>query len=299
MVRIRRLALAAAVAVAAFSAGTAAPAQALQHLTVEAFTLGSDVGRPQVGVPFALVVTLRVRERVTRIDNLELPLLAQLDLLGDERRITSGQNGSQYVETISVVAHQSGVLDIGAARLQAVDARDGRAKQYSTNGLTLRVVAGAAAPLGRAETFTAAALRLIVETLLWIVGTLCAIAVVVLLFRRRSAATLPTPVPAMQSPPPSPPQPALRSEREQMQDALTVLRAERTRAAALRVRSAVWRMVGASDGETLADVLHRSRAADEPTRTLLGALERAGFTYDTDLSPAIDDACDALERYIA
>jgi hypothetical protein len=283
-----------------FCAGTAAPAQALQRLTVEAFALAADVGRPQVGVPFHLVVTLRVRERVTRIDNLELPLLAQLELLGDERRITSGPKGSQYVETISVVAHQTGSLVIGAATLQAVDARDGRAKQYSTNGLTLRVDAGTLAPLGRGETFAAAAFRLTVEAMLWIVGTLCAIAVVVLLFRRRSATALPSPAPTTQTPPPPPPpQPALRSEREQMQDALTVLRAERTRGAALRVRSAVWRMVGASDGETLADVLHRSRAVDEPTHTLLRALERAGFTHDADLSPAIDDACDALERYIA
>ena len=41
-------------------------------------------------MPFHLIVTLRVRERVTRIDNLELPLLAELELLGDERETQSG-----------------------------------------------------------------------------------------------------------------------------------------------------------------------------------------------------------------
>jgi hypothetical protein len=63
----------------------------------------------------------------------------------------------------------------------------------------------------------------------------------------------------------------------------------------IRVRHVVREMVGADDAETLADVLAKAKG-DEPLRTLLRALERAAFTYDSDLQPAIDAALAQLER---
>ena len=300
MVRIRRLAAPLAVIVAltaVLGASTAARAQTLAQLTVESFQLASDAGRPQVDVPFHLVVTLHVRERVGRIDNLELPSLAELELLGDERALQSSTDGTRYQETISVVAHHAGEYVIAPATLQAIDARDHRAKQYSSNGLRLQVVGSPAAPLANGIGYAAAASWLMLRLTLWILGTLAAIAIVVLLFRRRAAQPLPPPAPPDPSPPRAPI--AERSQRDQMADALAVLRAERTRATAIRVRAAVWRMVGAPDGETLADVLHRPEAANRPMREVLRALERAAFTYDGDVVPAIDDACDTLERYLA
>ncbi|MEO6834437.1 MAG: hypothetical protein ABI231_00800 [Candidatus Tumulicola sp.] len=302
MVRIRRLAaaLAAALAVATVgSAGAAARAQTLQRLTVHSFTLAGDTGQPRVDVPFHLVVTLHVRERVTAIDNLELPILAELELLGDERALASGSNGTLYRETIAVVAHHSGDIVIGPARLQAIDARDRRPKQYSSNGLTLHV-AGAAAPvLAIGGDFAAGAMRFTFQLALVVFGTLCAVAIVVLLFRRRAGGASPPPPIAAVVPDPVPRLAVARSPRDQLRDALTVLRAEPTRATAVRIRGVVWRMVGASDGETLADVLQRPEAAGAPMRELLRALERGAFTHDADLAPAIDGACDALERYIA
>ncbi len=89
----------------------------------------------------------------------------------------------------------------------------------------------------------------------------------------------------------------VRSRRQEIEDALTVLRAEGTRVAAVRVRTAVWRMVGASEGETLADVLRRPQTNDPVQRRLLIALERSAFTYDDDLRAAINDACAALASY--
>ncbi len=65
----------------------------------------------------------------------------------------------------------------------------------------------------------------------------------------------------------------------------------------MRVRAAVWRTIGASEGATLADVLRRPGSDEVPLRDVLIALERSAFTYDADLSPAIEDACGALERY--
>jgi hypothetical protein len=277
---------AAALALGAALLARPASAQALAKLTVESFTQSSDTTRPQSDVPFRLIVTLRVRERINRIANLELPILADLELLGDERETVSGPRGSQYRETVTVVAHHSGTIAIAPATLQAIDARDGRAKQWYSNGLTLIVSGGASAPPVRLRTLA-----------LWFAG-LCLALVLAWLFRRRPTLPLPAPQPA---PTVAPAQlavaPRARSRRDQLQDALTVLCAEQSRAAAVRVRAAVWRMLGAGDGETLGDLL-RHVSPNGTMRELLIALERSAFTYDDDLSAAIDDACSALEREI-
>ncbi len=296
MVPIRRLA-AALIGLAAFALAARATghAQALQRLTVQSFALSADTDKPQVDVPFHLIVVLRVRERVTTVENLELPILAELELRGDERRLENGPAGTTYRETIAVVAHRGGTLAIGPAVLQAVDARDRRPKQYSTNGLTLTVTGSSAPQPGTENPLTSVA-RFAVRLALWIGGLVCAVVVVVLIFRRRPAPPM-TVRPAL--PDPAPPVPVLqpRSQRDELLDALTVLRAEPTRTSAVRVRAVTWRMVGASEGETLADVLQRPEAENPAMRELLRALERAAFTYDADLTAAIDAACDTLQRY--
>jgi hypothetical protein len=272
----------------------AALGQSLQRLTVESFTLSSDAAHPQLEVPFHLIVRLRVRERVSQIENLELPILASVELLGDVRTVTADARGSLYVETIAVVAHASGALTIAPATLQAVDPRDGKAKQYYSNALTLHVVGGSLEPLQQGGSFALEALRLLGWIVLWVLGIACVLVLAAMFFLRRPSA--PPPIVSKQPLPPSPPPPV--SRRDRIADALTVLRAERTRASAVRVRSAIWQMVGASDGETLADVLQRPAAADPSTRDVLKALERAAFTYEADLPAALDDACAALERYL-
>ena len=270
-------------------------AQALTRLTVQTFWLTSDTNRPRVDEPFHLTVTLRVRQRVAQITNLELPLLADVELLGDERQTVSGRSGTLYRETITVVAHHAGSLTIAPATLQAVDASDNKAKQWSTNTLTLSVggVSTSALRQGAAQFMSRAVA--VLRALLWVLGiALVAILFAMLLRRRRHVVVAPTPTPA---PSPAPPI-AARTPREQLQDALVVLRAERTRASAVAVRGAVWRMIGANDGATLGDVLRRRESVVPETRDLLIALERSAFTYDDDLQAAIQDACFALERAV-
>jgi hypothetical protein len=272
----------------------AASAQALARLTVQLFALTSDTAHPLVDEPFHLVVTLRVRERVTQITNLNLPLLADVELLGDERQTVSGSSGTLYRETITVVAHHAGSLAIEPATLQAVDARDGQAKEWYTNSLTLSVggVSTSALRAGAAEALsrTLAVLRVIA----WAVGiALVVLAIVLLLRRRRRVVVAPVPAPA---PAPASPPPVTRTRRQRLEDALLVLRAERTRTAAVAVRGSIWRMIGANDGATLGDVLRRPESSIPETRDLLIALERSAFTYDDDVQAAIQDACSALER---
>jgi hypothetical protein len=287
----RRAALGIAVTLAVV-AGAALPAraQALQRLTVQSFDLSADTTAPKVDVPFHLILRLRVRERVAQIYNLNLPMLAQLELLGDERETVAGTRGTQYRETISVVARAAGSLAVAPATLQAIDAHDGKAKQWYTNGLTL-VVHGAPLHLPRPRA----------RYVLWALAFAAVAVIAVLVFLRRRAVLQALPAAPAAPPPPPPaaaPPPLVRSQRQQAHDALIVLRAERSRAAAVTVRAAVWRMVGAPEGETLGDVLRRADISDVPLHNVLVALERAAFTYDADLRGAIEDACSALERYI-
>ena len=277
-------------------ASAIAGAQALQRLTVLSFDLGADTTAPRVDVPFHLTLTLRVRERVSQITNLDLPALSQLELLGDERETSTTPQGTRYRETVTVVAHDGGTVTISPATLQAIDARDGKPKQRFSNGLTLRVTGAPSRALNNAAGTVAAALsnalRILFWLLAWAAGIACIVAIVVLLARRRPA-LMPEPI---ASPPPPPI--IARTPRQRAEDALAVLRAERTRSSAITVRAAIWRMVGASDGETVADVLRRTDSRDRVMRELLVALERSAFTYEDDLRAAIDDTCGALERYI-
>jgi hypothetical protein len=271
------------------------PAQSLARLTVESFALSSDAEHPAVETPFHLMVTLRVRERVNQIANLELPILADLELLGDERQTASSSRGTQYRETITVVAHRAGAIAISPATMQAVDARDGKAKQWYTNALTIHVVA-AAPSIRQGAQVLFGLLWLLVRILFWVLVVGCLAIALVFVFRRRRERP---PAPTMVPPPPAPaPAVVVRSRRDDFADALAVLRTERTRLAAVRVRTAVWRMVGANDGETLGDVLRRPESAETAMHDLLISLERSAFTYDDDLRAAIDDACAAFERYI-
>jgi hypothetical protein len=286
---LSRVALVCVAAVFAFAFAARANAQSLQRLSVESFELSADTGRPQVDTPFHLIVTLRVRERVSEITNLELPMLAQLELLGDERVITSDARGSHYREVITVVAHDTGAIAIAPATLQAIDARDHRPKQWYTNDLRLSVIPSSARIVSNLRsTFVHIAL---------IAGSVLAIAVLLGLavLALRGALSRPrvvAPVAQVVVPPP-----AQRSLRQQIEDALVVLKADPTRATAVRVRAAIWRTIGAPEGETLADVLRRPGSNDPPLRDVLIALERSAFTYDADLQPAIEDACGALDRY--
>jgi hypothetical protein len=264
------------------------------RLAVQSFTLSSDSARPRIDEPFHLIVALRVRQRLDQVANLQLPMLADVELLGDERQTVSTPNGTQYRETITVVAHRAGAIAFAPATLQAIDARDGKPKQWFTNGLTV-YVSGVSAPALRQEAGLmlqrlAAALRL----LLWVLGVAAIVAVIVALLLRRRPRPIAVTVIAPEPPPPI----LARSRREHFEDALTVLRAERTRASAVAVRTAIWRMLGAGDGETLGDVLRRPESSDPVMRGLLIALERSAFTYDGDLRGAIEDACAALERSI-
>jgi len=276
--------------VLAAAALIAAPAraQSLQRLTVTQLTLSADTTAPQIEQPFHLIVTATVRERISELDNLDLPILAQLELLGDSHTLIAGTSGTMYRETIEVVAHQSGSITIAPVTLDAIDARDGRAKRYSSNSLTLQVGGGIAQLTPRSGgarvPWIPVLFGIIAATVCWIVLTL----------RRRK------PAPIVAPPPAALPValPVKRDPRARVREWLTLLQARPDRQGAMNLRSVVRRAVGANDTQTLADVLQRPLAQDPAMRELLRALERAGFTHESDVPAAVRATIAHLEEML-
>ena len=272
-----------------------AGAQSLQRLTVTQLTLAADTSTPAIEVPFHLIITARVRERISELDNLTLPILAELELRGDEHTMVASRNGSTYRETITVVAHHSGTITIAPVTLDAYDARNGKPTRFSSNSLVLHVAGPSAAVVARVDAWHNlwSVLIVLVRALLWLLGIGVVLFIFTALVRRRPARA-PAAVVTL-----APAKPVIIDPKAQLRQALEALRGSRTRAGAMRARSIVRRMVGATDAETLADVLHRPLAADRDMRDVLRALERAGFTHDADLGVAIAAAIARLERMTA
>ncbi|HET9031250.1 MAG TPA: hypothetical protein VFN49_13840 [Candidatus Aquilonibacter sp.] len=266
----------------------AALAQTLQRLTVTQLTLSANQGRPQVEVPFDLIVTARVRERVSELRNLDLPVLSDVELLGDSQTIVSDAHGTTYTERIRVVAHHSGTITIDPVTLDAVDARDGRAKRYSSNSLTLTIGGGIAAVAPHVDV-----LGILFTLLRWAIGV-AALILIVRLFVRRRPAPRAQPV-AQPLPPPVPVDRTAPTREDLLRDARVTLAAHRDRATVLQIRTIARGMVGATDAETLGDVLERTQAGDRVMRDLLIALERAAFTYDDDIPTAVERVLLALD----
>lgn len=254
--------------------------------------MAADTAHPVAEKPFHLVIDMHVAQRVSSLGGVVLPMFGPLEILGDERQLLSGSGGTEYRETISVLPHQSGTLTIAPAYLDALDARDGKPKRFLSNALTLQVgsaagltLIAAASPDLRAAAEVAAGI-LIVLLLAW--G--------VLRFRRPSHIVTAPPEP---SPAPVVPDVPSQPEEDPYDRALTDLREDPTRARALRVRERIWEHVGASQFDTLADVLRRPATHDVAVRNVLRALERAAFTHDADVPSAMHDAIAMLERITA
>ena len=257
-----------------------AQAQQLQRLHVRSFTLSSDAARPRIDVPFNVTLTIRVAENVD-LQNVFLPAFAGPEELGDVRQQNRGRSGTLYRETLTLVSHVPGPLIIGSAYLDAIDARDGKPKRFVSNDLHLNIP-GPVLNRRRPD-------RAIAWTVLAAIGVLS-----LLYFRRRNA-------PARQATPLQPPPPAnaAPADPHPLEAALSELRVRRDRSGVMRVRSALWHIAGACEGQTLAAVLEQPPAVDENLRRMLVAVERAAFIEDRGLEAAIDDVLTQREGSIA
>jgi len=285
MVRRSRLALIASLACAFFAIRSygSASAQTLPRLHVASFSMRADTQTPRVGQPFHLEIAGRVREQIAAVDFVVLPNLGGLEPLGDERRAVATRSGTNFNETLTVVAQRGGAVHLAGAYFDALDARDGKAKRYYSNDLALNVI-GAPPATDRTVSLRAFLIKL--------VAVLLAVFLLGALLRRRkkplaeTAAIVPT-SPAVDE--------AAQSENG-VRTALGALKVERNRSAVMALRHEVWKTAGAHGGETLSELFSRNGVAGG-LQASLRTLERAAFISEDRLSTAIDDAIAAVERH--
>jgi len=263
--------------IALLAAGVA-QAQQYQRLQVRGFSLTSDVAKPNLEQPFHVTLTIRVAQNVPRLDNVFLPTFFGAEELGDEQQIARGRGGTTYRETLTLVAHERGMLSISPAYLDAIDARDGKPKRFISNALQLPVGGG---PVSAVWGTLRSAVIVVIDLLL----IAAALFVLFVIFVRRRR---PPPV-AKAEPTVTPP------AKNDVASALAQLRERRDRHAVLNLRAALWHVAGASAGETLSDVLRRPAATDEHLRRLLMIVERAAFIERDRLDDAIEDVVSERE----
>jgi hypothetical protein len=254
-----------------------ASAQHYQRLHVRSFTLTSDKSNPQLEEPFHVTLTIRVAENVSHLENVFLPTFFGAEELGDEQQIAAGAGGTTYRETLTLVAHERGMLAVSSAYLDAIDARDGKAKRFISNPLKIPVGGGPVSVVWNV-------LRTVVYVAIEIAVAAAALFVLATIFWRRRDRT-----PVTTAPQPQPaPAPAVSDPARELAAAFARLRERRDRPAVLALRGALWHAAGANAGETLSDVLRRP-AADEHLRRLLMVVERATFIEEARLDEAIED----------
>ena len=251
---------------------------ALQRLHVLSFSLGASTAAPNVEQPFDVTITVRTAEPLRQMTNLFLPSLDGAEEIGDEHALTSAPGGSTYRETLRVVAHASGALDITPAYLDAIDARDGKAKRFISNPLHVTVAGPLAPEDGDAG----------VVLWVWIYAVAFLSGLTLLGFMLVRANRKPQPAPAPVAPFVPAPDATLTPDAE-LHAALARLRDDRTRANVLRVRDALWRLIGAPAGATLRDVLTIPATADPRTREMLQRVERAAFIEESHVQEAITE----------
>lgn len=259
-----------------------AQAQQYQRLHVRAFTLTTDTARPQLEQPFHVTLTIRVTENVAHLSNVYLPTFFGAEELGDEQQTAHGPKGTTYRETLTLVAHARGMLSIGSAYLDAVDARDGKPKRFISNSLRVPVGGGPIRAVWRT-------LRTITYVVIAVVTMGAAVFVLAVIFWRRGAG------PLAGAPAPQRIVEAQSDPARELAQAFAHVRECRDRGSVLLLRSALWRAAGASPGETLGDVLRRPAAADERLRRLLMVVERAAFIEQARMNQAIDDVLSERE----
>jgi hypothetical protein len=269
----------------------AARAQGLRPLHVVALSMRADKTRVSVGETFHLAIHVRVRERVAALDELVVPDVGTMHLLGDERTATAGPNGTDVVETLTLEATTPGPYTFPAAYLDAIDARTKKPSRFSANPVRI-VVANQGgvyydAPGRALRGLLAGALIAFA-----IVAALAAVVVIIVVRARRR------PVRSAVAAPPvivAPAAPA-RTPRDDVGEALRAYRSAPAEAALRRLRATLFAAAGARPGATLRDAL---TGAPEPTLgKALHAAEHAAFGPAAMRDDASRELVDAVEGWL-
>ena len=266
---------AASAAVFAMLCGPAG-AQDLRMLHVVALTMSADRTEVPLGSDFHLSVHARVREHVTALDELIVPEVGTMHLLGDERRVHRGPAGTDIDETLTLEPVDAGSFTIPGAFLDAIDARTDKPTRFTANAVHVRI--GAQAANTGPERVRRAALAL-----LGILVAAAGVALIVRLASRRGRAAPPAGG-ASVSPAAVAPLVAA-SPRQAVRAALGTYAAAPSSDTLAALRRAVLAAAGTAPGGTTRDAV--SATSDEALR----ATEAALFARD-------DQHSTAKERFI-
>jgi hypothetical protein len=243
------------------------PASALRTLHVDALGMRADRTTVQVGEVFHLAIHVRVRERVPALDELVIPDVGTMQILGDERHATSSPAGTDVVETLTLEARAPGTFTFNGAYLDAIDARTRKPSRFSANPVRVVVAGGG-------TSFVVFHPLNVVWLLAGIVfaGTaaIVAVALIVTVVRQRRQ---PHSVPAPVAVEPAPPRP--RTARDAVADALRTYRTAPSHEALMRLRSTLFGAAGVNAGATLRDALAATN--DRGLHAALIAAERTAF----------------------
>ncbi|HEY4439835.1 MAG TPA: hypothetical protein VGN14_05235, partial [Candidatus Elarobacter sp.] len=275
MARSGRALAAAALVLAALAVAVPSRAQSLRTLHVDALTMRADHARVDVGQTFHLAIEVRVRERVAALDELVIPDVGTMQILGDERRVTAGPAGTTVVETLTLQSSLAGTYTFAPAYLDAVDAKTHKPSRFSSNPVRVVVgIPGVASAYGlggllAAAKWLALAAVAIVAVIAVIVATIVAVSIVRSRVPQPVRAAVRAPAPIMTPPP------AARTPRDAVADALRAYRTSPADGALLGLRGALFTAAGSTPGATLRDAL--ATVSDQTLRAALVAAERAAF----------------------
>ena len=238
----------------------------------------ADRSQLRVGEVFHLAIHVRVRENVSALDELIVPDVGTMQLLGDERRTTHSSGGSDVVETLTLEPTARGRYTFAPAYLDAIDPHDLRPKRFSANHAVTVIVTDPAV-VGSSGWARARSLATLVAALIVVV----AVALALLGWIRTPRERTPVADVALNlaKGPPAPPPPSLATPRERVAYALRAYRRSPGTTALEKLRTELFDAAGAVPGATLRDALRTLRRAhgenDPALQDALRAAEGAAF----------------------
>ncbi len=261
------------------------------RLHIVAMGMHADRRRVAPHDRFTVTIDVVVAQKRDRLDELVLGNFDDCTIVGDERRHTTLPNGqTQFLEVLTLEAGTPGTAVISPAHLDAIDPKVGHPLRYSTDPVSVRVIA---APID--STYATVSTTLAGYTR-WIVvaGGAVAFALIALTFairrRRRRPAAAPPVIAEAPAPLPAPsnaPAAAL--------NAFARARDERT---LLALRAQLFAEAGVQPGATLADALEHA-GMRRSLRIALIEAEAAAFGPGDTRARAGDALIAAVEAYLA
>lgn len=269
-----------------------AVAQTLPRLHVAALGMHADRRTVAAGEPFHVTIHVRVNGKRNALDELVLPSLSNAVELGRESRREVTARGTDFYQTLTVAASAPGEAYFSPAYIDTIDPASGKGLRYSSDGLSVRV--GAGAPLDSVMRNARATL--------WTLGAILggsAVVVLVLIFALRllRGGKPRAPVAAPASSPPPANAPLEPPSDDPLRDAIAMVRSRGDEASFDALRIVLFARAGLGPGATFADALREVGDRDPQYLRTLRAAEHARFAPAAERSAATRGLLQLLYDY--